>query len=297
MLKKKKHLDLQRLPEHVVFSILCRLPVKSLIRFTCVSKRWRSVIISDHQFGNSHFQLAASQLRHNVLISRSPDYISEGTQFQSLEDNFSIKNLTCPFQRYSTIQVMGSCNGLVVLANFYPNVLSYWPCCLRDRYNILVMRNPSTGFFRKIPYPNFQIGSKKWTLENKEIRVYYGFGQVSASNDYKLVVILNYGGFMEVRVFSVRANCWKVVKAPYLSPYRPWSEELGTYSNGAIHWVSLHEPGFLEPPVYAFDLANEEFREMPLPVLSHNEYGMQMTQTRTPVLLGGCLCVMFQDAD
>ncbi|XP_061999613.1 F-box/kelch-repeat protein At3g06240-like [Rosa rugosa] len=127
------------------------------------------------------------------------------------------------------------------------------------------MWNPSTGFFRNIPCPNFQIGMINWTDEEDEIGVYYGFGQVSASDDYKLVVIPNLGVFMEVQVFSVKANCWKVVKAPYLTPYHPWSEELGTYSNGAIHWVSNREPGIFEPPVYAFDLANEEFREMPLP--------------------------------
>ncbi|PRQ20247.1 putative F-box domain-containing protein [Rosa chinensis] len=64
MLTKEEQLDNDvHLPEHVVLNILCRLPFKSLIRFTCVSKRWRSLIISDPQFGNSHFRLAASQLR------------------------------------------------------------------------------------------------------------------------------------------------------------------------------------------------------------------------------------------
>ncbi|PRQ60386.1 putative F-box domain-containing protein [Rosa chinensis] len=298
MLRNKEQQELQHVPEHVVLNILCRLPVRSLIRFTCVSKRWRSLIISDPQFGNSHFQLAASHLRQNVLIVN----VSKGTLgtmvpfgFQSVQDKFSIKNLTSPFQRCSQIPVMGSCNGLVVLANFHPyvRVSRFQPCS--DDYNSLVMWNPSTGFFRNIPCPNFQIGMIKLTEEENGIGVYYGFGQVSASDDYKLVVIPNLGAFMEVQVFSVRANCWKVVKAPYLSPYRPWSEELGTYSNGAIHWVSNREPGIFEPPVYAFDLANEEFREMPLPVLSRNEDGVEMTQIRTQVLLGGCLCVMFQD--
>ncbi|KAM5557612.1 F-box protein CPR1 [Rosa sericea] len=294
MLKNKEQ-ELQHLPEHVVLNILCRLPVKSLIRFTCVSKRWRSLIISDHQFGNSHFQLqlaaaaAASQLRHNVLISTPPEMLR--SRFLSLsEDNFLIRNLNWPWpsESYSNIVVMGSCNGLVVLGQ------RYCGC-----FESLVIRNPSTGFFREIPCPNFQMGMVKLREAKKEremSRVYYGFGQVSASDDdYKLVVIPSLGGFMEVHVFSVRANCWKIVKASYLSPCRLWSEELGTYSNGAIHWVSLHEPGIFEPPVYAFDLANEEFREMPSPVLSRNEDGMEMTQIRTQVLLGGCLCVMFQD--
>lgn len=67
-----KHTDHSdpNLPEDIVVKILCRLPVKSLIRFTCVSKRWR-VIISDPQFCKSHFQLACEQrtLRQKLLIS------------------------------------------------------------------------------------------------------------------------------------------------------------------------------------------------------------------------------------
>ncbi|PRQ20281.1 putative F-box domain-containing protein [Rosa chinensis] len=309
MLTKEEQLDVH-LPEHVVLNILCRLPLKSLIRFTCVSKRWRSLIISDPQFANSHFRLAASQLRRNVLISTHPIFISEGTlgtthtmlpsRFHSLDDNFSVRSLTFPSVPNRDIVVMGSCNGLVVLGKFYRHALVPLGQLYCDYYKTLGIWNPSTGFFRNVPSPSFQIGMIKLTDEKKERHmscVYYGFGQVSASGDYKFVVIPNFGGFMEVQVFSVRANCWKVVKAPYLSPYRLWSKQWGTYSNGAVHWVSHREPGIFEPSVYAFDLASEEFREMPLPVLSHNEDYVKMTQVRTPVLVGGCLCVMFQDFD
>ncbi|KAK9940144.1 hypothetical protein M0R45_016818 [Rubus argutus] len=40
-------------PEHVIVRILGRLPIKSLIRFTCVSKRWRFIILSDLPFAKS----------------------------------------------------------------------------------------------------------------------------------------------------------------------------------------------------------------------------------------------------
>ncbi|KAL6179846.1 hypothetical protein ACLB2K_046517 [Fragaria x ananassa] len=86
-------------------------------------------------------------------------------------------------------------------------------------------------------------------------------------------------------------------KSSLLVAYPLWSKQWGTHSNGAIHWVSQREPGIFEPPVYAFDLTSEEFREMPLPVLSHNEDSLKMRRIRTPVLSGGCLCVLFQDDD
>ncbi|XP_061998909.1 putative F-box/kelch-repeat protein At1g12870 [Rosa rugosa] len=227
MLKNKEQ-ELQHLPEHVVLNILCRLPVKSLIRFTCVSKRWRSLIISDHQFGNSHFQLAAaaSHLRHNVLISAGttpPEMLRSRFLSLSEEANFLIRNLNWPWpsESYRDILVMGSCNGLVVLGhcNSLRNGLNSLP--LGQRYcryfERLVIWNPSTGFFREIPCPNFQMGMVKLREAEQEREmsgVCYGFGQVSASDDdYKLVVIQSLGGFMVVHVFSVRANCWKIVKA------------------------------------------------------------------------------------
>ncbi|KAL6184285.1 hypothetical protein ACLB2K_045689 [Fragaria x ananassa] len=310
---KEEQLDLD-LPEEVVVNILCRLPVKSLIRFTCVSKRWRSLIISDHQFGNSHFQLA-SHLRRNVLLATNPTLVEEGTpgtpsmeplptRFQSLADRFPIRELTCPSELKSNIVVLGSCNGLVVSGKFQYSIVPQGRLYC-DFLISLVIWNPSTGFFRKIPSPSFLIGMEKLAYE-KQIRfvnrVYYGFGQVSTSDDYKLVVMPKIGDLMEVHVFSVKANSWKVVKTPYLWPYPLWSKERGTHSNGAIHWVSQHEPVIFEPRVnvfYAFDLASEEFREIPLPVLVHNEYSLRlrMTLVRTPVLLGGCLCVMFRDYD
>ncbi|XP_050379968.1 uncharacterized protein LOC126797373 [Argentina anserina] len=71
------------LPEDVVLKIQCRLPVKSLIRFTCVSKRWRSIIISDLHFAKSTFQLASQA---GALSPRNGSPL-ESTHIFSTKDN------------------------------------------------------------------------------------------------------------------------------------------------------------------------------------------------------------------
>ncbi|KAG7969571.1 hypothetical protein I3843_07G037100 [Carya illinoinensis] len=58
------------LPEPVVVEILLRLPVKSLLRFRCVSKRWRS-LISDPRFAKSHFRQASERSQRLLISSRS----------------------------------------------------------------------------------------------------------------------------------------------------------------------------------------------------------------------------------
>ncbi|XP_004301898.1 PREDICTED: putative F-box protein At5g62060-like [Fragaria vesca subsp. vesca] len=49
---QKKAMAEANLPEEIIVNIISRLPVKSLLRFTAVSKRWRSIILFDKQFEN-----------------------------------------------------------------------------------------------------------------------------------------------------------------------------------------------------------------------------------------------------
>lgn len=213
------------LPEDIIVKILCRLPVKSLIRFSCVPKRWRSIIISDPQFAKSHLQLASEQrtLRHGVLVStisvveedfykRYPT-LTGNSQLQCLEDfsgdTFRVRSCTFPSEQHSTI-VMASCNGLVILGSYYED-LSIW--------------NPSTGFFRKIPDPQFSSRTKRTC---RDISGRYGFGYVSATDDYKLVLVIpdeDSGAAEDVYedmdinifIFSVGANSWSTRKGSHWS--------------------------------------------------------------------------------
>ena len=55
------------IPNDLVEEILSRLPVKSLMRFKCISKAWHT-LISSHQFAKSHFQRASQNPNLLMLI-------------------------------------------------------------------------------------------------------------------------------------------------------------------------------------------------------------------------------------
>ncbi|KAM5582797.1 F-box protein CPR1-like [Rosa sericea] len=275
MLKKEEGFDL---PEDFVVKILCRLPVKTLIRFTCVSKRWRFIIISDPQFAKSHLQLALQQgtLSQRIFVSIDPKYFWESPQFQSWEENFkgSVRHLTFPSEERNQL-VRTSCNGLVLLGDSYLTglvALSIW--------------NPSTGFFRKIPSPRMtECTDEKGGKKDLDF-VISGFGYVSSTDDYKLVfVIPGDSTHFHVYIFSLRANSWKVIEAPHLSS-PDCHHEVGTLSNEAIHWINYGR-GVSDPAsMYAFDLAEEFFREMTLPVCyPDDDRDMRVLSS------GGCLCM------
>lgn len=153
---------------------------------------------------------------------------------------------------------MASCNGLVLLGESY-----------QGYFKNLFIWNPLTGFFRKLPSPCFaRLEGTKSTEEKRCINfLFYGFGQVSNTDDYKIVFIKPVpGDFVNVHVFSLGTNSWKVIKAPS-SSWTGCNDGQGTLSNGAIHWVNYSNPiDLLHPTLVAFDLAAEEFRQVPLPV-------------------------------
>ncbi|KAL6200611.1 hypothetical protein ACLB2K_030392 [Fragaria x ananassa] len=284
------------LPEDIVLNILCRLPVKSLIRFTCFSKRWRSIIISDSQFARTTFQLASQNrtLRQRLLLCTNPDHEDNGPpRFQCLGNlrvprfggNSMVQSLSLTPEVETARVMLASCNGLVVLGQR-----------LRSFFTNLSLWNPSTGFHRKIPSPVFSM--KEGTNSSS---VAYGFGHVMATDEYKLVFfeLLD----LAVHIFSTRDMSWKVIRAPHSSfpgygmsiftPRSSFPEYNGVpllVSNGACHWVRNWVP---EPAIYAFDLAEEEFSKLSLPLALMPELpnGLYVRQIYTQVLREGCLCV------
>ncbi|KAK9949277.1 hypothetical protein M0R45_004810 [Rubus argutus] len=192
----------EHLPEEIIVQILYRLPVKPLIRFSCVSKRWSS-IISDPQFAKSHFKLASERktLSCRLLLSTPSQFKSLDMQTLSFVDDSSVRKLACPFKQPGrAVKTLGSCNGMVFVA--------------LDSCNGYYIWNPSTGLFLKLPNPGFaSIGATTLSLSirareydpSKTIAGlhHYGFGYVSASDDYKVVVAAEFlNSTMHLEIFS-----------------------------------------------------------------------------------------------
>ncbi|KAL6203668.1 hypothetical protein ACLB2K_027368 [Fragaria x ananassa] len=187
-----------------------------------------------------------------------------------------VQSLTLPPEVKTERVMLASCNGLVVLVerseSIYTNNLFIW--------------NPSTGFYRKIPSPEnsmmTKLGRYTWSVS-------CGFGNVMATDEHKLVFFDPSDS--AVHIFSTRDSKWKVIKAPH-SKFPEHDGRPLLVSNGACHWVSNEvQPG--EPSIHAFDLTEEEFRQLPLPLLAlmPEPDCVPAKQIATQVLREGCLCV------
>ncbi|ONI25072.1 hypothetical protein PRUPE_2G278600 [Prunus persica] len=285
MSTKKLHHN-RHLPEEIIVQILCRLPIKPLIRFSSVSERWHSLIIEDPQFAQSHFKLASDRktLTQRLLISTNYQLRSLDPETPSFADNdSSLSNIT--FHTYTNL--LGSCNGLVFVdVDGYENhSLSLW--------------NPSTRFERELPDPYFVSVANTEKVRSEFDRT--GLGYVSSTDDYKIfidayVYSTPFQKFMEI--FSSRLNSWKRIQVrghdPPCSFRSPTTTSLGALTNEALHWF-YSRVGEEEPTILAFDLAKEEFREVPFPTFDGDADDIDVNQMGVQVVSRGegeeCLCV------
>ncbi|PRQ33615.1 putative F-box domain, galactose oxidase/kelch, beta-propeller, F-box associated interaction [Rosa chinensis] len=244
------------LPEDLVVLILKRLPIKSLIRFTCVSKRWRLMILSDPNFAKSQFQIASEQ----QTLSRRAIHESD-CESLDFEKPMDFRKVRCPFKQPGLhVRILCSCNGLVFAASSNSDMYIW---------------NPSTGFFKKLPDPGALPSAILW---------FYGFGYVSTIDDYKVIISFDVSGkkIAKAMVFSSRAKSWKTIEVPYHPVFY-----LGNLFNEALHWRI-----YLHGDIVAFDLAKEQFRTMSLPAsLNYHHGGVHISSLGS---VGGCLCVIIQ---
>ncbi|OMO57954.1 hypothetical protein COLO4_34969 [Corchorus olitorius] len=153
------------IPHDMFDEILCRLAVKDVLRFRCLSKGCRDLIDSP-DFVKLHLSHSLKTNSHRFLIIRNYGNPKPYTlDFDSLE-NAQIKNTDILPDLQVDSPILGSCNGLIALHS--------------KNGDAIVICNPTTRKTREIPKPP--------TTGNMYVN--YGFGYDPVSDDYKLVMLI-----------------------------------------------------------------------------------------------------------
>ncbi|OIT37651.1 f-boxkelch-repeat protein [Nicotiana attenuata] len=212
------------LPAELVIEILSRLPMKSLLQFTCVSKSWLS-LISSPEFIKTHLSLSANNkgyTHHKVMMS-SYSRLTSNVKVCSLRSLFydSITeafDLDCPMlsyerYRYDEVSFIVSVNGLI---------------CLLIRDNDYFIWNPSIRKYKKLPKPR--------TTKLVIYRTVSGFGYDEFHDDYKVVMVNFYdcADDGEVKIYSLKSDSWRSVD----NGGRVLANGQGMFVNGKLHWAA-----------------------------------------------------------
>ncbi|KAK4588571.1 hypothetical protein RGQ29_019541 [Quercus rubra] len=271
-------------PSDVISDILYQLPVKTLVRFRCVSKRWCSQIDGPDFIKLQLRHSLATQTNLHVILKKWYLYMVE---YESLQPAIE---LSAPLKViWGITEVFGSCNGLVAVCNS-ENEMALW--------------NPSTRKSQRLP---FEPVEHPGGVELRRF-AFYGFGCDPISEDYKVVRMVQFvaqddegdlvgddeDGFFyaEVKVYSMKSNSWrKINDLPYyvrflfqLNYLLFYRRGYGVFACSAVHWVASVGLGLYL--IVAFDLGVEKFQNVPLPGVVDNGFEMDVG------VLEGRLCII-----
>ncbi|KAM7276703.1 hypothetical protein ACFE04_018569 [Oxalis oulophora] len=233
--KKQAISSAHGVPSDLTEGILSILPVKSLLRFRCVSKPW-CIQIDDPHFILLHAKKSCENVSDFSLIYQK----NRALYLSCLMSSNNPEKHEYPFKlgrRYA--RLVGSLNGLV--------------CLLYTGDTHFVVWNIST---RK--YNSVRSGLSSCT--NSKICL-IGFGYESINDDYKLVMVfVDRGPRIVCDVYSLKTNTWR--RSPTQAPSSCISnkKDVGICCNDALHWMTP-----IARTVFAFALATEQWQDVPLP--------------------------------
>uniref|UniRef100_A0A2P2QLQ1 F-box domain-containing protein n=1 Tax=Rhizophora mucronata TaxID=61149 RepID=A0A2P2QLQ1_RHIMU len=256
--KHKKQVGLfDYLPEEIIIEILCKLPIKSIVRFSSACKSFY-FLIKNPNFIATHLTktlLAGPESDPLLLVRREVEGGEDRLAFHV--DNHEFKEymlLNLPFQSSTPwFHVAGTCNGLV---------------CLWDDFDTIILWNPLIQKSLFVPKPRMVSQPHQVCfMALRPFRLCFGFGFDHFRNDYKVLrIVQNFGdhhlqGSIEVDIFSLNARSWKLLKPAILPGVRIIECYSLAFVNGSIHCLGFRTRNV----VLGFDVVNKVFREIMLP--------------------------------
>lgn len=274
-----------QLPPDIIREILIRLPAKTIGRFRCVSKLFRS-LSSDPGFAKRHLDLTLHRKlivsAHN-LYALGLDGIGDAfdgiTDLVAVELNYPLKEIPSKYSEMirrtycgsveiirrsavlhprNRVQIIGSSNGLMCISP-------------ADDDGDLFLYNPTTGDSKRL-LPDLLVGGGEEGFEA------HGFGYDDLTDDYKVVkLVADNQRVVVASVYSLKADSWKRIRD---LNYK--NDVVAVNKSSAIHWVFTFEEATTSTTtkksvlVLAFDVKTDTFRAMPLPGgavdCSHHDY-------------------------
>nr|BAJ24873.1 S-locus linked F-box protein type-5 [Petunia x hybrida] len=262
---KMPHGIMKKLPEDVILCIFLRIPVKSLMRFKCVSKNYYTLLQST-TFINLHLNRTTTVKDEFILLKRSfkEDINQYKTIFSFLSgdgdhdylnpifSDFDVPNMT-DTQSIIFDQLIGPCHGLIALMDDFTTIIF----------------NPSTRIFRLLPPSPFD-RPKGYHRSIKCL----GFGFDSVVNDYKVVRISEFlkddcYGYVQVEeenveIYELGIDCWRELDHVYQQfPTIFWVPCSQIFYMGTFHWIC-------QRVILCFNMSTEIFHHIRMPDPCHN---------------------------
>ncbi|XP_016457162.1 F-box protein CPR1-like [Nicotiana tabacum] len=258
------HGIMKKLLEDVFIYILLKLPVKSIMRFKCISKTWY-ILMQSSTFINLHLNRSTKAKDELILFKRSfqEDPFQHKTILSFLfgvDDGYLYPvspDLDVPYleSTFSSTydQFIGPCQGLIALINIVDTVLF----------------NPATRNYRLVPPCPFGVpqGFRRYVDG-------VGFGFDSIANDYKVIRISEvyndppyrdpFTREVKVEVYDMSTDSWREME--HVNQEMPrvyWAPCSLVFYNSACHWLAIAPKDKMT--ILCFDMSTETFNNINMP--------------------------------
>jgi molecular chaperone HtpG len=267
--------------EDIAFSILSKLPLKSLKRFTSVSKSW-SCLFENPIFMNMYCMSFISDAYEDdgsclLLQQTQPDPSDHGYVLYLLSgETLEKKVKLCPPPLFREINNPGFILGPVINGIM----------CLCQNGTTVVLWNPTTDEFKLLPPSPTQLEpSVRYEIELEKL---HGFGYDRVRDDYNVIrhvhYELNLSDYQNYsdsegddendsyrvsrddvwEIYSLRSNSWRKLDldmpcgmTTFVGVY--------VYLNGVCHWWTYDDDYDKEAYLVSFDLSKEVFCKTLMP--------------------------------
>lgn len=258
------------LPLDVILEILVKLPVKSLCRFRCVSKLWRSTI-SDPQFVEAHRVRSNARPKLLVLLPRIEANSRVGGGFHYYSHTIGAELYSMDYPRDSDgptrTLTYHQLIGNPALAQGRVSHPVHGLYCL-DFCDSFTIWNPST---RESISINVKTVEAETGLASK-LNIFNCFGFDPVEKKHKVLSVRKKRStstrkkIIESRVFVLEENSWRTLDHypadPALSPFHD-----AICADGVIYFTSQtstrRDP--LDQILVAFHVGSERFQMVPIP--------------------------------
>ncbi|XP_059430230.1 putative F-box protein At1g47790 [Corylus avellana] len=243
----------KQFPLDVLFDIFSRLPIKTLLRFRCVSPLW-CTIIDDPDLASTH-RLRRVEEPKILLLEAT----HKPLDLVFREDRSGLLRFVSGKAAYS---LEGCCNGLLCFTRpfWYYNHSPLFLVNPQRQQVVELQRPPCKG----APWP---------PVHDTVCSCSYGLGFDCSTNTYKIVGVFFNGKnagdddddlCAQVYTLGRGRSSWRAVKGPSKTTIRNRKCIHGrpVYACGALHWLVMHIHNngvHLQYKIVYFDVGKEEF--------------------------------------
>ncbi|RHN59383.1 putative F-box domain-containing protein [Medicago truncatula] len=306
---KKRKVSTTCISDDIAFSILSKLPFKSIKRFECVRKSWSLILSENPHFmnmfyknllSNSHrypYYDGASLLLKDLELGKEVFYSIYGERFE----NKVQLDFTNPFANRFNFRIFGfgSINGTL--------------CLHQDDYNgKTLLWNPSTHAIKLIPPTPYELVESSIDEDVEDFdsiddtSYLHGFGYDELRNDYNVICYVSimgeHAGYGDMtldpfwKIYSLRTNSWRILDV-FDMPYSlACIDGTQVYMNGVCHWLCEEEEDSQDGPcLVSFYLSNEKFFITPVPSYLDDCFDVQALWINLVVLNGAIALISYHE--